>query len=238
MSIKESNSYKTGEYIANNPNYHIEDAPWKAQQILKLLNNNHINVKTVCEVGCGSGEVLYQLKQLLNAEVEYTGYDISPVLTEMWKEREDKSLRFICEDFLSVDSSFELACYIDVVEHIEDYIGFLKGVKSRSEYKVFAFPLEISVAKAMFSKYYIHTYEKYGHIHFFNKEIVEFMLKYTGFDIIDSFLAPTAIALAGKGASVTKASRMLNIPRIIISKFNVELAQKLFGGYTLYALCK
>ena len=179
MNNPKPDSYITGEYAANNPTYHIEDAPWKAQQILKLLRKNNVSAKTVCEVGCGSGEVLYQLKQLLDLDTDimYTGYDISPVLDKMWQERTSETLEFVCKDFLLDDMFFQLACYIDVVEHIEDYIGFLRKIKTRSEYKIFAFPLEISAAKAIFSKYYVHTYEKYGHIHFFNKEIVEFMLK-------------------------------------------------------------
>ena len=238
MSNEKSDMYESGEFLANNPSYFTEDSPWKAQQIYRLLKNNNINVRTICEVGCGSGEVLHQLMKLLDSDIKYTGYDISPLLSEIWEQRTSESMEFFAKDFLLDEKSFDLACYIDVVEHIENYIDFLKKIKDRSEYKVFAFPLEISAAKAIFSKYYIHTHKKYGHIHFFNREIVEFIFEDVGLNIIDSFLAPTAIALGGKSASVTRSSRMLNIPRKLISKFSVDFAQRLLGGYAFYLLCK
>ncbi len=53
--------YNDATYLNNNPTWHEEDAPFKAGKIAALLNNNHIDFKTVCEVGCGTGEILVQL---------------------------------------------------------------------------------------------------------------------------------------------------------------------------------
>lgn len=52
--------------------------PWKAEQILKLFGRNHIDVKTVCEIGCGAGEILLQLYEKMPVATTFDGYEISP----------------------------------------------------------------------------------------------------------------------------------------------------------------
>ena len=54
----EDSIYTDGQYIAKNPSYHIEDSPWKARQILKMLHRHDLPLRSVCEIGCGAGEVL------------------------------------------------------------------------------------------------------------------------------------------------------------------------------------
>tara|TARA_B100000795_G_scaffold70978_1_gene49889 strand:- start:351 stop:557 length:207 start_codon:yes stop_codon:yes gene_type:complete len=50
--------YNDGTYIKDNPGWHSEDSEWKSEQILNLLSNNTIKPSTVCDVGCGSGEII------------------------------------------------------------------------------------------------------------------------------------------------------------------------------------
>ena len=50
--------YIDGSYANEHPQYHVEDSPWKAQQVLNILNKNRLIVQSVCEVGCGAGEIL------------------------------------------------------------------------------------------------------------------------------------------------------------------------------------
>ena len=72
-----STIYADRTYKNHNPTWHTEDSEWKAQQILKMLARHDLSLKTVCEVGCGAGEVLRQLSSALDADVTYCGYDIS-----------------------------------------------------------------------------------------------------------------------------------------------------------------
>ncbi len=58
--------YEDEKYLSKNESWHVEDSPWKATQIVKLINENDYEldittIGTVCEVGCGAGEVLVQL---------------------------------------------------------------------------------------------------------------------------------------------------------------------------------
>ena len=57
--------YLDGEYLSKNPGWHVEESPWKARQVLRMLRQNHLAPQTICDVGCGSGEVLRQLQEKL-----------------------------------------------------------------------------------------------------------------------------------------------------------------------------
>jgi len=61
IMTKEIYTEEKGNYLENNPTWHIEDSPWKAKQIFKMLNKNSINPKSIAEIGCGAGEILNQL---------------------------------------------------------------------------------------------------------------------------------------------------------------------------------
>lgn len=193
--------YESEKYLTENKTWHVEDSPWKATQIIKLINEHdtelEINcINTVCEVGCGAGEILVQLSNLLPSHFTFFGYDISPQLQNMWKERQNERIKFICKDFLTSTEHYDILMFIDIIEHIEDYFSFLRQIKNRGTYKIFNFPLEIFAAKALLGYKYIDTREKYGHIHYFNKDICLSLLQELDFDIVDNFYAPSAIDLS------------------------------------------
>jgi len=233
MSIYESKSY-----LNRNETWHVEDSAWKARQVLKLINVHNIKVNTICEVGCGAGEILVQLSQKLPHNTCFIGYDISPQLENMWKERENDRIQYIKADFLESQEHYDILMFIDVIEHIEDYIGFLRKVKDRGRYKIFNFALEIFAVKALLSHKYTHSRNKYGHIHYFNKDICLAVLNDLGFEILDYFYAPSAIDLSSISTSISFSSRVLKFPRILLSKISTDLTAKLLGGYSLFLLAK
>ena len=70
--------YTQGGYIIKNPTYHIEDSTWKANQIIKIIRRNNLSPNSICEVGCGAGEILNQLYLNLPKGILFNGYEISP----------------------------------------------------------------------------------------------------------------------------------------------------------------
>jgi IS30 family transposase len=46
------------DYLSKNPTWHVEDSPWKAEQILKLIKGNKLDFTQICEVGCGVGDLI------------------------------------------------------------------------------------------------------------------------------------------------------------------------------------
>src|SRR5687767_8242140 len=141
-----TNIYSGDEYIQNNPQYHTYDSPWKAQQILGMINKNNIEPNLICEIGCGAGEILKQLQLHMSGKERFYGYDISPQAIELCKHRENKKLSFYCEDLLSKETEpFDILLCIDVFEHVEDYMGFLRRMRKKAKLKIFHIPLEMSV---------------------------------------------------------------------------------------------
>jgi hypothetical protein len=70
--------YQDGEYVQKPPTWHVEESPFKTRHILQFLHQSKISPRTICEVGCGAGEVLRQLQLQMSRECEFWGYEISP----------------------------------------------------------------------------------------------------------------------------------------------------------------
>ena len=134
---------ENGEYLQNNPTWHVEDSPWKAKQIIKMLNLNPIYPKSIAEVGCGSGEILNQLYLSMPKDVSFTGYDISSDAISLAKPREKDRLEFKHDDFLETTVKFDLLLMIDVFEHVDNYLGFLTLCKNKAKNIIFHIPYSV-----------------------------------------------------------------------------------------------
>jgi len=231
-----SNMYTDGSYLENTSSWHVEDSPWKAEQILKIIEKNNLKFANVAEVGCGAGEILLELSQLMNkAEVSYTGCDISPQAIEIAKKNETEKIKYKCEDILDEnnDMVYDLLLMLDVFEHVPDYMGFLESCRCKAKYKIFHIPLDIHVSSVLRNGFIKRRYS-IGHIHYFSAESALATLKDTGYEIKDYFYTNAAIDLFSTHPSFKKA--IANVPRWVISKFNTPLSSRLLGGYSLLVL--
>jgi 2-polyprenyl-3-methyl-5-hydroxy-6-metoxy-1,4-benzoquinol methylase len=124
-TISTEELYTTGTYLEKNPLWHTEESFWKAEQVLRMLNRQKIVPKTICEVGCGAGEVLKQLQQRLNSDCDLLGCDISPQAIELCGSRANEKLQFLLGDVTKISHRFfDLILVLDVIEHLEDYFSF------------------------------------------------------------------------------------------------------------------
>ena len=48
--------YTSGAYAARHPSWHVEESPWKAKEILRLMRRHRLAPRTVCEVGYGAAD--------------------------------------------------------------------------------------------------------------------------------------------------------------------------------------
>lgn len=229
-----SSIYTTGEYTERNPTYHVEDAAWKAEHILSMLKNHNLHPKTICEVGCGAGEILNQLKHSLPEDVEFEGYEISPQGYALCQERSCVRLRFYCENFPPADfKPIDLLLCIDVFEHVSDYLGFLRQLRSSATHIIFHIPLDLSVQSVLRSKPIMSTRDQFGHIHYFTKDIAIAALKDCGHEIVDWFYTPVG-ADRGKGFK----AKLAKWPRKLATKISPDLAVRILGGHSLLVLTK
>lgn len=89
--------YSDGTYLAANPTWHVEDSPWKARQVLRMLGKHRIRPNSVAEVGCGAGEILRQLSSAL-PETFFRGFDISEDAIAMARRQETQRVKFFHAD--------------------------------------------------------------------------------------------------------------------------------------------
>lgn len=227
--------YLDGTYFSKNPTWDKEDSPWKAIQILKILTNNHIIPNKICEVGCGAGEILNQLSNKLNHETRFVGYDISPQAIELANLIENDKIEFRNKDILKEpNENYDVLLVMDVVEHVEDYINFLRGLKEKGTFKVFHFPLDISVLTVLNSLPLLDTRKQVGHLHYFTKDITLAVLRDLGYEIIDYFYTDFSFV---RPLNTLKIKLLLYLRKIGFL-INKDLTVKLLGGYSLLILTK
>lgn len=227
--------YENGTYLDRNPSWHQEDSPWKAEQIRKIIERNSLHPKTICEVGCGAGEVLNQLSTHYYNNIQLFGYEISPQAFALCERKSKSNLIFRLSDLLdNTDDFFDIVMAIDVVEHIDDYLGFLRQLKGKGEYKIFHIPLDLSVQSVFRSSPILRDRKAVGHIHYFTKETALATLTDTGYDVIDHFYTGSSLELKNKSWK----ANLLKLPRRLSFSLNKDLAVRLLGGYSLMILAK
>jgi hypothetical protein len=181
--------YTQGEYLANVPDWHAGDAQWKAGKIIELLQRNSLVPQTVCDVGCGAGEILLQLQQHLGPDARLHGYDISPQAIAICKPKENDRLHFHQQGFPQESAEkFALLLVLDVFEHIPDYLDFLTRLAGRAHSFVFHIPLDMTAwSLVRKSGYMMYMRKRYGHLHYFSCETAIATLEDAGFEIKDYF---------------------------------------------------
>jgi cyclopropane fatty-acyl-phospholipid synthase-like methyltransferase len=226
--------YRDGTYQSKNPTWHVEDSPWKAQQIEKILTKNNIVPRTFGEVGCGAGEILIQLQKTF-PDSQFSGYEISPQAFSLCQKRESDRVHFYLKDLLEEQGAFfDVLLAIDVFEHIDDYLGFLKRLKERGDLKIFHIPLDLSVQTLFRVGPILKTRKIVGHLHYFFKDTALATLEYCGYEVIDYLYTAGGLELP----NLSFGANLLKVPRKILFKINADFAVRILGGYSLLVLAR
>ncbi len=227
--------YVDGDYLKNNPTWDVEDAPWKADHIIRMMEKNHLEPATICEVGCGCGEILSQLQKRLPATTIFTGYEISPQAYELCRGRSNDRLSFHLKNYCEEQGDpCDLILLIDVIEHLEDYFRFLREIKDKSRYKILHIPLEMFALAVMYPRFLLGQRKRVGHLHHFSKDTALRILEDLGYEIIDyqytaGYALPREYGIRDK---------LLKIPRGLFYPLFPDFTVRLFGGCSLLVLVK
>lgn len=227
--------YINDSYLDHNPSWHVEDSPWKAKQVLRMMEKNALDVETIAEVGCGAGEILRQMQSALGKGHSFVGYEISPQAFMLAEGRANTSLSFFLEDIThEAPHEYDLFLAIDVIEHVEDYYDFLRKIRPWGRYKIFHIPLDLHLRTMLSGRSITFLHSTVGHLHYFTKESAMQALRDTGYEIVDYFY----IAGANELSKITLKRLIPTALRKMFFPINQDLTHRLLGGYSLLVLAQ
>lgn len=229
------NIYTDGGYLENNPTWHEEHSAWKARHIADLLQKNAVKPDTIVEVGCGAGMILVELGGMMPLVRTFTGYEISPQAFSRCSEKASDRILYKNVDVLTSPPAqrADVVMAIDVFEHVDDYIGFIRKLDQVGRYKVFHIPLDLSVSSVARSGPLARARSEVGHIHYFSRETALATLEHAGLEILDERFTSLSIDHA-----VELRTRLARIPRRLIAALSPGLAARLLGGFSLLVLAE
>ncbi len=214
--------YTTGRYLQNNPDWHVADSPWKARNVLKMLQG--WRPASICEVGCGAGAILHELHMRLPAS-HMVGYEIAPAALQRAEQYSSERLTFRLQDAATDPEHFELMLLMDVIEHVADPIGFLRGLREKADSTILHIPLDLSAQSVLRPGKLMERRQSAGHLHYFTPETAEATVADAGYSI----LARTFTRSFDLPQRSLKA-RAFRLPRAVLP---VTATVRLLGGYSL-----
>src|SRR5947199_9588003 len=95
-------AYASGGYAARNPDLGRWYAQYKAEEIGKILARNGVHPASICDVGCGSGDVLTNVAKHAPSARDCVGYDVFQP-SQAWEKNTNPRVRFRLADFATSD---------------------------------------------------------------------------------------------------------------------------------------
>jgi SAM-dependent methyltransferase len=220
--------YNNGSYLSKNPGWHEDHADWKASQVLTLLGDRDLQPASIVDIGCGTGGVLDVMAGALKG-TRLVGYDLSSQAIALVERSGGVELRVGTP--ADVRDHYDLLLSLDVFEHVEDYIGFLRSLRPLADRFIFHIPLDMSAQSVMRERPLLTVRSTVGHLHYFTRGTALASLETAGFEIIcDRLLFPHDVP----GRRVR--TRIANIPRGLARQFRPQMSARVLGGSTLLVL--
>jgi SAM-dependent methyltransferase len=182
--------YEDGRHLAENPRWHAEDAPLKADAVMRLLATVGWTPASVVDVGCGSGDVLLALRARLDASwgahTTLVGWDTSADAAGLWRPTDRVTLRR--GDALDDGATAELVLALDVSEHVEDDVGFLRALGRVAPRAILRMPLDDSWLDQLRPARKLAARERYGHLHAYTRALALARVREAGWTMVATAL--------------------------------------------------
>lgn len=227
--------YRDDTYWTRHSTFHEADASFKADGCYALCQQHELTSPgTVLDVGCGSGKFLHHLSTRITGD--FLGVDISATPIERATALYSRSnVRFEVLDVQEITDHFGLVTMNDVLEHVDDYIGFLRSIRHLGDRFYFNIPLDMHVLSVLRHRY-MYTRKEVGHLHYFSKPSALATLEHAGYTIIGSRYNRTVFHDLRVHPSIRHYVAAL--PRLISYTIAADLSVHLLGGASLGVLCE
>ena len=163
----------------------------------------------------------------------FYGYEVSPDAFELCKKRESKNVKFILSNIVEEDVKFDMLLCIDVFEHVENYMGFLRSLYTKADYKIFHIPLDLSVS-SLLRGMMLKARKSAGHLHYFTPDTAFATLVDCGYEVLDYFYTPAFADLPSKSLK----AKIARVPRSLLYHVSPKIMSTLIGGCSLMVLTK
>jgi hypothetical protein len=120
---------------------------------------------------------------------------------------------------------------MDVFEHVDDYVEFIRDLRSLGRKIIFRIPLDMNVLNVAFPSRILALRQRLGHLHYFSETTAIATIQYCGCSVVDSVVVPpVSKGRRGLGHVVTGGLRRL------IGLISPSLSVRLLGGGSLLVL--
>jgi len=223
------------EYINKNPNMHLEDSLLKLGQI-SLVIPSSLKVKSLLDVACGAGLITLKMVEKLKSK-DNVGIDISRAMINKAKELDKDGVVIwkVTDVFkYNAKNKFDLVICVDILEHVEHDLKFLKKVGQLGRYVVIKTPLEKSTFSKLLVKLKIFdpwkdTEIRYGHIQHYDEKDLNNLFLQCKLKVVDSISVP----MPKRSKMIWEIFRLLFYPIAILSMNEMV---KISGGFKIVLL--
>ena len=222
--------YLDGTYAAQNAHFGDDNAAWKAGNVKRMLDLMKWPAQRICEIGCGGGGILMELGKLLPDSVRFTGYEPMPEAFAVCRTRASERFAFFHESPAGSTPAdpFDVALCLDVFEHVEDYMGFVRSLRGLARHFIFHIPLDMSVQTVLRLEPILRVRKSVGHLHYFCKDTALATLTDSGFAVDRWFYTDSS-----RSSYRTLPHRLMKLPRKLCFAIAPDFTVRTLGGYPL-----
>lgn len=160
-----SNRYEDGTYRRHNPDWHDEDSGHKALATWRFAGACGLQPDRVVDIGCGVGGVCRRLRDVWPS---IEGWDIALAAIRE-AQNNDPCSTYVHGAYDQADQRTSLALLLDVVEHVDNDVRFLRAVAERCDDLILRVPLDWSVLDHLRPHRIERARTHYGHVHIYSR---------------------------------------------------------------------
>jgi SAM-dependent methyltransferase len=212
----------------------MEDGLWKAKQVQEVITTAGVKPRSICEVGCGAGGILAELRRFF-PDAELYGYDIASDAAKFWSQHAWAKISFKVGDFFALNQRhFDVLLLLDVIEHLENPFDFLLRLREYGRFFVFHIPLDLSATNILRKSPLLQARSRVGHLHYFTKDLALALVKECGYEILDCHYTGAAFTSPKRNWM----TRLAKLPRLLAYALSKDVGVRLLGGETLMILAE